>query len=104
MSKFDIGSYTLGLAVATGLIVGTQAKDKSNENSEIQNKIETTTNISAKDVNKIEQEVGKGQITWQQALDSLKTESAVKKAYFQGGQAVRDSLANAAKIAKKVKP
>ena len=34
---------------------------------------------------------------WQEALDSIKLEGVVKKAYLEGAQAVRDSLAKASK-------
>lgn len=106
MSNLGYGIAGVILSTAVGLTVDSlynQPKTDNGIDNEIKNEIKTTTDISAKDYNKIEQAVDKGTITWERALDSLKTKSAVEKAYFQGGQAVRDSIANVAKIAKTIK-
>ena len=93
---FSIGVAATALVTVVAFNDYNHRNDNSTKDKKIQNKIETTTNVSTKNVKK-------STITWPQALNSLKTKSAVEKAYFQGGQAVRDSIANAAKIAKDLK-
>ena len=103
MKNISAGSSIIGITLMSAASLYLHTLVSEHSNNKIKSKIVNTTNISANDLNKIAKGVNKGTITWQQALDSLKTEAAVKKAYFQGGQAVRDSLANVAKTAKMVK-
>lgn len=63
------------------------------ENNTLNKRIKDAS-LSVKDSTQIQKAVDKGTISWDQALDSI---SISKKAYFEGAQAVRDSIAKAAK-------
>ena len=63
--------------------------------------------VSEKNIDVLDQKIESGftyssakkAIMWQEALDSIKMDGAMKKAYFEGQQAIRDSI----KLAQKIK-
>lgn len=106
MRKIDILNGTFG--IATGLLcLGFAATRMGNKSitTDLQDQVKEY-NLTQKEYEAIEnraKEQGqflsdtRSQLVWQQALDSLQKDAACKKAYLEGAQMVRDSIANASK-------
>ena len=99
LRKSEVAPLASVVALAAALLT-TATVLQNKEESRIQKEMETTKYVSVKDVEKFKSAVEEGTITWKQALESLKAESKIQKAYFEGAQMVRDSIKNAAKSIK----
>lgn len=110
MSKESVSmGVTAGVLVGQILIFALSHNAMNSRINENKKKL-IESDISAKNIKKIDSQINKindnftidGKIErtleWQKAVDSIKTEGLVKKAYMEGQQAVRDSLSKAAKV------
>jgi len=115
MSKFSstLGKYFLGAMVATLVADGFNNSDIRKQIGKIKQDI-SNTGISNKNFTQLENRLGNAPLLdapsnsavtaakWQATFDAIKLEGAVKKAYLEGAQAVRDSVAKASKVASKL--
>lgn len=95
ISKLACFAYGIGAATLSFMTV-----DKLNENK-IKAQIKETPGMTTEVMAEIEATVAKGSVNYQEALDVLKAREWAKRSYFEGAQAVRDSIKNAAL---KIKP
>lgn len=106
MSMRNVLSSTLNIATGA-LLIGFATTRMGNKSitTDLQEQVKEY-NLTQKEYEAIEnraKEQGqflsdtRSQLVWQQALDSLQKDAACKKAYLEGAQMVRDSIANASK-------
>ena len=109
MGKLSVGVISVGVGLFTGLHIYDSAisdEIKKNYTTKTKEMVRDSFEVSAKDYNKLELRLDqalkkensgfnalKNSISWQEALDSLKT----KKAYQEGFKAAIDSLKNSHK-------
>lgn len=106
LSKVGIGCAMASIVLGgTSMVLSSINLDnRSSIKSDLQEQVKEY-GISQKEYEKIENRANSNSeywsgdvLTWQQALDSLQNDAACKKAYMEGAQMVRDSIANAQKV------